>query len=387
MPYKITLALLPAGCAMSAVKGPGEVCIALREFVSSEDGDMLIQRLEGIPSVILAQARPQRLGLYSTIDHMLAIIETSRTATVYINELCFMAEMQPKRDVKKGEGVFFDDIADMQRMRICFGTEPVAIPPETGVVLLFSQGWRKGLYYDLGPLVPRGGQPRDYDIEMALGHCFARLAFQKRLRISDDEWTELLRQRWFPFIGLSANALNEVLGHVRSGWAIDDLLARIYEETSGRLLPERGKWGNNPFFAPHAEILKTAAKHYQAQDFISAVSVLYPRIEGILRTYHLSLTPAGKTTSQALVDSATVGNPRIQHPHSLLLPNRFRTFLRDVFFEQFDPRNPENLSRYTVAHGVAPVVDFNMKSATLGFLILEQLSYCLTPYTPPGFLR
>jgi hypothetical protein len=66
----------------------------------------------------------------------------------------------------------------------------------------------------------------------------------------------------------------------------------------------------------------------------------------------------------------------------LLLPNRFSTFLREVFFEQFDPKNPENLSRNTVAHGVAQVVDFNMKAATLGFLILEQLSYCLTPYTP-----
>lgn len=382
MSYKITLDQLPVGYAASAVKGPGELCVVVREFVSSEDGDILIQRLEGFPSLILAPAVPQRLGLYSTIDHMLAIIDTSRMATVYINELSFIAEMQPKRTLKKGEGVFFDDIADVQRMRICLGTEPVAIPPETGVVLLFSHRWRKGLYYDLGPLAPKEGQPRDYDIEMVLGQCFARLAFQNRLRISDDEWTELLRQRWFPFIGLSGSALNNVLAHVRSGWAVDDLLDGIYGETSSRLEQQRNKWDNNPFFAPHAQFLETAANHYRGRDFISAISVLYPRIEGILRTHHLALRPAGKITSQALVTSATVANPHIQHPHSLLLPNRFSTFLREVFFEQFDPKNPENLSRHTVAHGVAPVVDFNMKAATLGFLILEQLSYCLTPYTP-----
>jgi hypothetical protein len=384
MPHKITLGQLPAGYSMSALKGPGEVYIAVREFVSSEDGDILIQRLEGIPSLILAQALPQSPGLYSTIDHMLAIIDTSRTATVYINELSFMAEMQPKRDLKKGERVLFDDIADIQRLRVRFGTEPVAIPPETGVVLLFSHGWRKGLYYDLGPLAPEGGQSRDYDIEMVLGHCFARLAFQTRLRISDDEWTELLRQRWFPFIGLSGSALNEVLAHVRNGWAVEDLLDRIYGETSSRLERQRSKWDNNPFFAPHAEFLKTAANHYQGRDFMSAICVLYPRIEGILRTYHLALSPAGKITSQALVASATVANPRIQHAHSLLVPNRFSMFLGEVFFEHFDPRNPEKLSRNTVAHGVAPAVDFNMKAATLGFLILEQLSYCLTPHTPPG---
>jgi hypothetical protein len=258
MSHKITLVQLPAGYAMSPMKGPGELRVLVREFVSSEDGDILIQRLEGIPGQILSQVVPQTPGLYSTIDHLLAIIDASRAATVYINELSFITDMQPKRSLKKGEGVFFDDIADIRRMRMCLGTEPVAVPPETGVVLLFSHGWRKGLYYDLGPLAPKEGKPRDYDLEMALGNCFARLAFQNRLRISDDDWTELLRQRWFPFIGLSGSALKEVLAYVRSGWKVDDLLDKIYGEIANSLDRQRNNWDNNPFFVPHAEFLKTA---------------------------------------------------------------------------------------------------------------------------------
>jgi hypothetical protein len=57
------------------------------------------------------------------------------------------------------------------------------------------------------------------------------------------------------------------------------------------------------------------------------------------------------------------------------------SFLKDVYFAGFDPVSPSGLSRHTVAHGVAPSEDFNLKSGTMGFLILEQIRYYLIPDT------
>jgi hypothetical protein len=65
------------------------------------------------------------------------------------------------------------------------------------------------------------------------------------------------------------------------------------------------------------------------------------------------------------------------HNYSLLLPNNFRRYLEDVYFAHFDPNNPDVLSRHSVAHGVAPADDYSLKGASVGLLILDQLSFYL----------
>lgn len=53
----------------------------------------------------------------------------------------------------------------------------------------------------------------------------------------------------------------------------------------------------------------------------------------------------------------------------------FHKYLDEVYFRNFDPDNPTNISRNTIAHGVAKSQDFSIKAATIGFLILDQLFY------------
>ena len=64
------------------------------------------------------------------------------------------------------------------------------------------------------------------------------------------------------------------------------------------------------------------------------------------------------------------------HQYTPLLPLRFYQYLTEVYFANFDPSKKENtLSRNTVGHGVAIKENFDDKGATMGFLILDQLSY------------
>ena len=55
MPFEIVLDGLPAGYALEAAKQGDSVTTASREFVSSEDGDHFVSRLEGFPNDVFAQ--------------------------------------------------------------------------------------------------------------------------------------------------------------------------------------------------------------------------------------------------------------------------------------------------------------------------------------------
>ena len=116
------------------------------------------------------------------------------TGTAYINEMPLSIKIRPKRNIhKKGDAVFSEDIADIQKLRM----HNVTIPPEAGFLILFSVGWRKGLFYDFEPL---DGPERDFDVELLLGQYYAYLSRQGLFKITETEWECLMEQRWFPFI-------------------------------------------------------------------------------------------------------------------------------------------------------------------------------------------
>lgn len=181
MPLEITLTDIPGGYSLSAGRAGETVKVAVREFLSSEDGTDFIRRLEGFPNIILDRLPPERRVLPSQIDHMLVVIRRDKRATVYINELQVLGEMLAKRDIAAGEAVFGDDIADIRAIKF----KGVEVPPDAGVLYLFSSGWRKGMFYDFAPVQQKNPEPRDYDLGVQLGQFVTYLLFQDRLKISD----------------------------------------------------------------------------------------------------------------------------------------------------------------------------------------------------------
>lgn len=373
MKFDIQLTDLLPGYAAASCK-PGEYAwIVQKEFVSSEDGDKFISRMEGIPSLLLNKISQIHgtIIVQSSIDNLLAILRQDKTATIYINA-AMLAQMKPKKPVNAGQVIYRNDIADVRELVF----PDIEIPDSVGIVVLFSVGWRKGLFYDLVSLSDKNCK-RDYDINKLLGGFYAYLSFQERFKISDSEWISLLGNGWFPFITLDNDLISRVISHNREGWNVDELLPDIQEDVIKRLPIGLKSWANIKAFAPHMEFISRAAEHYHKNDPISCISVLFPRIEGIMREYRSIQGQQGKPSQKDLANTILSSDhiPK-EHQFSPLLPMRFHQYLSDVYFAQFDPLRKDNaLSRNTVGHGVATKDNFNLKGSTLGFMILDQLSY------------
>lgn len=116
MPYQITFDKFPIGyCAKSAKVGDTKALVITSEFSSSEDGDSFIQRLEGFPAEVIS-ALPILIKP-SMVDHLVVVLNLDKTATVYVNELKFIGNIRSKRNVKKGEFVYTDDIAEIKNIK------------------------------------------------------------------------------------------------------------------------------------------------------------------------------------------------------------------------------------------------------------------------------
>lgn len=370
MPYEITLDERPAGYAMhdaTGVEGQS-VEVVVREFTSSEDGELFVTRLEGLPATLIHKL-PVRVQP-SQIDHLLALVRRDLSATVYLNELNILAKIQATRPISAGEPVREDDIADIAEVTF----KGVEVPPDVAVMFLFSVGWRKGFFFDLLPIATEP-VPMDYDLTKTLGSFYAFLLNRSVFSLTDAQWENLLKSGWFPFISLPRPLLKTLVGRARGSGILDVLVPQVTKAVQESLPRMLKRWETLPEFGPHLALISHAAERFRVPDFISTVAILVPRIEGLLRSVFSSLAlreePTQRTLAGALIDIGA----DVLHPYSWLLPNRFRQYLTDFYFANFEPGQPAPFSRNSVGHGVADAADFNEKNAAIAFLILDQLYY------------
>ncbi|MCH7686631.1 MAG: hypothetical protein IH899_08125 [Planctomycetes bacterium] len=118
-----------------------------------------------------------------------------------------------------------------------------------------------------------------------LGGYYAYLMFQNNFKITDSQWDVLLKNGWFPFITLKDGTVSSMLTHVSKGWDTDDLLPQIQREVLERLPEALKSWANIKSYQPHMDFIDKAAEHLNNKDDISCISVIFPRIEGILREF------------------------------------------------------------------------------------------------------
>ena len=376
MPFSIKFDQPPAGYAAAAAQRGDTIPVVVSEFVSSEDGDALIQRLEGIPAQILNLLPPEGSLAPAAVHTLLAVMRRDGTATIYLNdEIQIVARALAKRSVKAGEPLRRDDIADLQEITL----PGIEVPKSAGVVFLFSVGWRKGLFYDLAPIQRVRAESRKYDLGRVLAGLFSYLVFNDLFKLTEQDWERLFAVKLFPFQSLRQETVSALLGHLREGWDLLPVIDRIAEDVDDLLEKLPKQIEGNPILSPHLSFLLASAKHYRDGEFVSAISVLYPRIEGIMRSHHLATGAQSKPTPANLVTS--VLKPTGESLGSLL-PDRFGRFLTDVFFQEFDPVDPKGVSRHTVSHGVASAEEYSRTGAMLGFLILSQLAFFLAGFVP-----
>lgn len=371
MPVEVNLGRPPAGVAVSFARAGEKVKVRTLEFTSTEDGQHFVGRLEAFCTHIL-EGLPEPVSP-SQVDHLLVIYRRDGPAEVYVNELEVRGEARVTGPVGAGDPMTKDDVAEIRSLDL-----GVAVPRDAGFLFLFSVGWRKGLFYDFVPTQIPDGRPRDYDVGSALGRMYFRVLFQERFSLSDDDWGRLFSSQWFPFVGLQSSTADDLISHVKAGVGPDRLLDRIVEESKARVPRMAESWAGRASFGPHMVLLERAIERFLADDWASCTALLFPRIEGMLRSHHAETGSGKKPHRDNLVNTATESAIRRDND-SLLLPRRFRDYLRTVYFAGFRPKDKEvKASRDSVGHGVAPASAFDRKAAVIGLLTVDQLFYFLS---------
>ena len=155
--------------------------------------------------------------------------------------LAQIASIKTRSDLVKGQAVFDYDIVDVERLEY----QGVSVPPDHGVLVVFSKGWRKGLYFDFEPLPPMEKE-RVEDLWISLGRCYGYLLFQEFHAISEQAWAALFAAKWFPFVGLKPTTIKEMIGWVNSAQSADEVLPTAAEEVRARLPSSCGQ--HMPYF-------------------------------------------------------------------------------------------------------------------------------------------
>lgn len=372
MPITYPYDEVPAGYTAEAVAEGDTAKVISREFVSSDDPQLLISRLEGYPSILLRRVPPYGVDP-SEVSRMLAVIRRDKTVTLYLNEeLDLRSVVRLKRAVGAGQPVYEDDVADIESVSFF----NIDIPPDAGIVLVFSVGWRRGLFYDFVPLADEG-ELRNYDLERVVANYTTYLKYQHLFQLSDDEVDYMLEKQWFPFITLKKATLKKLIEAIRDRGNPDYLVPRLVEQVNAEAASMLERWKNNPPITPHIELLKTAIERFREGDYVSAASIIYPRIEGVMREIHGSSGKGGRPTQSTLVDSVFEAKRALWSEYSLLLPTLFYRYLKAVYFAPFEPGAPSPLSRNSISHGVASSTTFDSKAAAMGLLTLDQIFYYL----------
>jgi hypothetical protein len=376
MHSQINLDHAPGGYLLTAARGGEAAEISMREFTSSEDGDLFITRLDGLPSRIINML-PKEAGIQpSHIDCLLAVIDKVGIADIYINPSLEVGA-KLKRAVEAGEAICEDDIASIETLKF----QNIDIPVNCGVAVVISQGWRKGFYYDFTPIngdLP----PRSYDLNSLLGSYLSYLTYQQIFKLVEDDWIELFKQQWFPFIGLTVSTTRKITDHIKNKWHVDDFIGEIKEDVdtlANKLIKD---WSGVGIFHDHKEVFNTAVERYLDNDYISSTTLLFTRLEGLMRS--INFTNGAQANTQKNLASAAIGGlQQKQSNFNRTLPFKFREYIEKIYFAKFSSSQKAALSRNSISHGVADSEDFSLKSAMIGILILNQILYYLPAINEP----
>lgn len=343
------------------------LAVQVRGSIGVDDGEILYDALRSIGATFLNKACSQ-LGIPTDTLSGFAVVIKAGVATVYLNpSLHLRIAFKGEREIKHGEVVTDDDIADIERVRF----KDFEVPPDAGLIAHFRVAWRPVLYFDFGPQQPEP-QLRHVDYDLALGALYAQTAYHYLFRMEPELCERMFSDGWFPFVRLLPGRFRNLLRAFKSngdpGSSIDAVLTFCSVE---RLERWSTLWFTRAAIAEHQEFIVSALRSYRNNDFIAAVATLYPRIEGILRSLEVNTKGHSQGALAARIETVAAKT----HPHAnVRLPTLFKKYLTSFYFRNFSDTDAP-ISRNSVAHGVAEASAHTKQKALIGFLIIDQVAF------------
>lgn len=366
------------GYSVSAARGGEMVQVQYMGATSTEDGDLHIKYLEGVPQTVLSMVDKDIKP--ADVKSMVVLISHDLKAKVYINEIEVFGYAHVKaKTVDKGQAVTKDDISGFERIKL----GDIEFPDDHAYFCILSLGWDKAYIFDFSPLDDQNEKRIEYNVEKFIGSYFSYLSFKTIHKISNSDWDQILKQNWFPFSSLKFSTIESMINYVKAGWDIDDLIKAIEIDTLDYCENWIPEWKKDEELDLFVEFLECAVERHRSDDFVSSCSIIYPKIEGLVRQEFIKDNPDKEGRKQNMLV-----NHIIEKTQSKLLslttyiPDRFKRYLEECYFKDFIASSQENeVSRHSVAHGASSIKQYGKKQSLLGLLVFAQIVQYIKEYS------
>ncbi|NQS98167.1 MAG: hypothetical protein HQ591_06925 [candidate division Zixibacteria bacterium] len=310
------------------------------------------------------------------VSNFFAAMHKDTSADVYFGDLPMEIEIRSKKPIEKGEIIFDKDIADIRRLRF-----PTIKLIETDKILVCMKvKWKFGLYFDFI-------HESKLDIEelsYSLGTLYRRLRYDYIYKIIENHGLfDMLKKRgWFPFIELIGNELKVLSERLEDNFNIAETLNDLVKSFNrDRIEKMSQKWWEKEVFLSKKPIIQAGLDSFfedNEKGYINCIKNLITEIEGVIRMFCSKKGEKSTDIIKLLEFIINESNYSLNFNSSLLLPNPFLEYLKNVIFRGFNVEKSDiPLSRPSTAHGVAKPEDYTRERALQTILCLDQIYYYL----------
>ena len=371
------------GFATENKQGGETIKILTRDQLTSDNQDFY-RYSEHISSVFLGKAGV----LIDRVHQFLVIIHQDLSADLYVNDITISFEIQVKRDVKAGEAISKNDIADIRKAKF----PNIKINKTDKVIYCFKVGWRFGLFFDLTPRSQPANvkhliETENLNIEKmmySIGDLYRYLSFYHVYKVleSDAQFEEMIQDGWFPFVEILSNEYKKLSELYQNKFDFNNRIKSITDVfTKERIQKITEKWWKNKIFSEKKSLIQAGVNAYLQDDqdgYVNCIKNLWTEMEGILRKlYHAETGIGDNVKSYDLIKYIVKkAKDKSGSDYSLLLPLPFLKYLQDVIFKNFNLQEGQiDMSRHTSSHGVADAEQYTKARALQLILILNQIYY------------
>jgi len=326
-------------------------------------------------------------GLVGTIEHALAqqgssadlrgartillITHPDDTAHLWVDTAAQVAFAMVKKSVTAGQPIFESDVGDITAIDF----PAVEIGNCDGVVCLFRENWRFGLFFDFNP-------EKEFDRERmkrSLGTLHRTMRYRQVYEIIYNEklFADLSAKGWFPFVE-ALTEFRQLAEVLEAGLPFDEFESHALEAfTPERVEHMFERWMLRPHFAGKQALLRAAVSAYLSDEPIAPIKIALTEIEGVLRDAYRAVHGKGAKLKTLLKFSIQSAEKKAGGSDTLLFSAAFAKYLEAYTFANFDPNSSGTsaASRHAVGHGAADAASYTKVRALQALLTLDQLSF------------
>ena len=355
-----------AGLSLNAARQGESVKVLQSAFFSSYDDDH---------RHYFGQILGQFSGLTATLPNNLLIVVRHNEARIH-NAFPLMLNIRSKVAIQPGRAVFQDQILDIEEVRFKDAVFEADIRDGDKIVWLFRLDWSFGLYFDFS------GQSTTLELWKTLGQCYRAMHFHAVYAFFADPANpeRLIDRGWFPFIQFSTDEFRQLRNGVRHPSELHIVEEHIVQAFTAERIDRLAEgWWTNPAFRDKKEIITAGLNAYKEgsdEQVINCIKNLVSEAEGIVRL-HFHRNVGRKPTTRELIEYVSDrGKQAFPTSGSLAFPRLFHGYLDTFLFRGFDlEHGTVDLSRHSVAHGVAAADQYTRTRALQVILSLDQIHH------------